>query len=196
LNTSLTGALFVMVGPSGVGKNVVMKQIMERMPMLRQMPTATTRAMREGEQEGREHFFVSLKQFEQMKVENALIEYEEVYAGTWYGTPRQGLQNALASGDYLIADIDVHGAKNLKEAFPDNVVLIFIAPPSLDDLEKRLRQRGKMDEAEIARRLNRAPEELAFAEQCDYRVVNDELEKTIEQVMGIINAELLNNEQA
>jgi guanylate kinase len=186
----LTGSLFILVGPSGVGKNMVMKGVQARLPLLRQMPTATTRAIREGEQEGREHFFVTVERFTQMIAENALIEHQEVYPGTFYGTPRSGLHNALVQDEKLIADIDVLGAEAIKQAFPNNVILIFVAPPSLADLEKRLRTRGNMSETEIAQRLKRATFEMSFAARCDYKIINDTLEQSVNEVVNIINGEL------
>jgi guanylate kinase len=193
-NHFLTGSLFILVGPSGVGKNMIMKGVQSRLPVLRQMPTATTRAIREGEQEGREHFFVTLERFSQMIAEQALIEHQEVYPGTYYGTPRPGLQKALELDEKLIADIDVLGAMAIKDAFPENVILIFVAPPSLADLEKRLRTRGNMPETEIAERLKRATFEMSFAPRCNYQIVNDTLEQSVDEVVGLINSELVRAE--
>src|SRR5471030_1776494 len=121
----MNGALFVLVGPAGVGKNAIMKRVMEKLS-LHQLPTMTTRTIRTGEQEGREHFFVSLERFQEMIVDNALIEHQEVYPGKFYGTPRKPMQDALLGGTNLVADIEVKGAQALKQAFPDNVTLIFI----------------------------------------------------------------------
>jgi len=187
------GTIFVLSGPAGVGKNSIMQHVLAKKNILRQMPTATTRAIRPGEQEGREHYFVTLDQFRKMIADGALIEYQENYPGMFYGTPRQQLQRALEAGDKIIADIDVKGASELKRAFPDNVVVIFVAPPSLDDLETRLNTRGNMSEAEIAERLKRAPWELDFARQSDYQVVNDDLEASVEAVCKIICERLHNN---
>jgi guanylate kinase len=185
----LNGALFVLVGPAGVGKNAIMKRVMEKLS-LHQLPTMTTRTIRTGEQEGREHFFVSLERFQEMIADNALIEHQEVYPGKFYGTPRKPMQDALLGGTNLVADIEVKGAQALKQAFPDNVTLIFIAPPSLKDLEQRLRNRGQMSDEEIQTRLTRAPFELSFADHCDYRVTNDELERSITLVAEIIRNKL------
>src|SRR5262249_18271204 len=149
-------------GPAGVGKNTIMKEVLQRVPQLHQMPTATTRAPRPGEKEGREHYFVSLDKFREMLADHDLIEYQEVYPGLFYGTPRQQLEAALNRGDKLIADIEITGGGELKKAFPDNIVLIFIAPPSLEDLEKRLRKRGNVTDQELAERLKRGQWEMTF----------------------------------
>jgi guanylate kinase len=184
------GLLFVLVGPAGVGKNSIMGSVMHSLPQLRQLPTITTRAKRHNEQHGREHYFVNGDEFDEMVSTEALIEYQEVYPGKFYGTPRQPMQEALDAREKLIADIDVVGATKLKAAFPHNVVLIFIAPPNLDDLEKRLRNRGNMSEDEIAKRLERSLFEMSYAKECEYRVVNDTLENAAEQVVTIIHQEL------
>ncbi len=193
---SLTGVLFVLVGPAGVGKNTIMKHVMEKLPILHQLPTVTTRNIRPGEQEGREHLFVSLDKFQEILADNGLIEHQEVYPGMFYGTPRKQLNEALGHGEKLIADIEVVGAGNLRIAFPDNTVLIFVAPPTLGDLEIRLRTRGNMSEQEIHNRLQRAAREMPFAEQCDYRIVNDNLDTSVEAVVNIISHELLKQEHA
>lgn len=193
---SLTGVLFVLVGPAGVGKNTIMKHVMEKLPILHQLPTVTTRAMRPGEQEGREHFFVSLDEFQKIKASHGLIEDQEVYPGMFYGTPRRQLTEALRNGEKIIADIEVIGAQRLDEAFPDNIVLIFVSPPTLADLEVRLRQRGNMSEQEIHNRLARANREMPFARDCDYRITNDDLERSVATVTNIISQELLKQEHA
>lgn len=185
------GALFVLVGPSAVGKNTIMGGVMAQRPQLSQFPTMTTRAIRSNEQQGREHFFVTPDEFRKLMDDNALIEHQEVYPGKFYGTPRQQMQTLLDAGKTMIADIEVLGAGKLKEAFPDRVILIFIEPPTPDDLKKRLLIRGNMSEDEIAKRLERAAFELKFAEKCDYRVVNDTLEHSVEKVIEIVDAELI-----
>ena len=196
MTDSLTGVLFVLVGPAGVGKNTIMKHVMERMPILHQLPTVTTRNIRPGEQEGREHFFRSLEEFKRIKNNDGLIEDQEVYPGMFYGTPRRELNEALQRGEKLVADIEVVGAERLREAFPDNTILIFVAPPTPADLEKRLRIRGNMSEEEIQNRLKRAARELAFADRCDYRITNDDLETSVAAVTNIISQELLKQEHA
>ncbi len=184
------GVLFVLVGPSGVGKNAIMQGVLKKVPRLRQFPTMTTRPKRPDEQQGEQHFFVTLDEFRQMIAQGAFVEYQEVYSGKYYGTPRQHLQDALDASKMLIADIEVLGADKVKAAFPDRVVPIFIAPPSLTDLERRLRKREKTSEEEIAQRLARAPFELSYARQCDYCVVNDTLDQTIDAVAEIVQQEL------
>ncbi len=185
-----TGLLFVLVGPAGVGKNSIMQVVLDRVETLSQMPTATTRPMRITEQQGREHWFISLDTFQQMIAAQSLVEYQEVYPGKFYGTPRPQIEQALrVDHRLLIADIDVIGATKLRDAFAEHVILIFIEPPSLQTLNERLRARGHMSEEEIQTRLARAPLELQFASQCDYRVVNSDLTQSVQTVTGIVRGE-------
>ncbi|MHB8630067.1 MAG: guanylate kinase [Aggregatilineales bacterium] len=184
------GLLVVLVGPAGVGKNTVMHRAIEAIPRLRQMPTATTRPPREGEQNGREHWFVSMEAFQHLITDNALVEHQEVYPGKFYGTPRQQIEAALLHDrEWLIADIDITGAANLRAAFPRSAVLIFIEPPDLATLDARMHARGQETEEEIQIRLARAPHELEFAAQCDYRILNTNLERAADQVIDIVRNE-------
>ncbi len=184
----LKGVLYVLVGPGGVGKNAVMTKVKESIPTIEQLPTATTRSPRPGEIEGVHHFFISLDEFKRQIADKELIEYQEVYPGKYYGTPRKALQQKLEEGKTLIADIEVFGARALKQAFPLNVVLIFLAPPTLEVLETRLRQRPAITEQDIRARIQRAPMEMEFARECDYQVVNDDLDQCVTRVVNIIQS--------
>jgi guanylate kinase len=177
------GWLFILVGPSGVGKNTIMRDVIGKIPNLRQLPTATTRAPRPGEQEGEHHYFVDLRRFEAMEANGDLLESQQVHPGKWYGVPRESTQQALEDGALLIADIDILGAQAVKAAFPDNVVTIFIKPPTLDVLRERLRERG---EADLEDRFRRAEMELSHADKCDHQVVNEVLERADHEVASII----------
>jgi guanylate kinase len=187
------GVLFVLVGPSGVGKNETMTGVLAKVPRLRQFPTMTTRSKRANEQQGVQHFFVTPEEFRRLIAEGALVEYQEVYTDKYYGTPRLHLQDAFNNASAVIADIEVLGANKIKAAFPDHVVTIFIAPPSLAVLEERLRNRvktEKISEEEIKERLERAVFELSYARQCDYCVINDTLPQTVDAVTAIVVQEL------
>ncbi|MBC8100617.1 MAG: guanylate kinase, partial [Armatimonadetes bacterium] len=172
----------------GVGKNALMHRVMPRFDRLHQLPTATTRAPRSGEQHGRERLFVSLDTFMQMVATNALVEHEEVHPGKWYGVPRALVEEALCAGEDLIADIEIAGAEKVYAAYPANTVLIFIAPPSLKALEARMEQRGET-EAGIAERLARAERELNFKDRCQYVIINDVFETAAAQLCAAIAAE-------
>jgi guanylate kinase len=179
-----SGLLFTMIGPAGAGKNAVMNGVLEQHAEARQFPTATTRARRDYETQGREHQFLSRAEFEAMIAQQALLEHQEVH-GNWYGIPRHPLENALAHGALLFADIDMHGATIVRQAFPHNAILVFVAPPSLPVLAQRMRERGE-SEAEISRRLLRAPAEMTYAPQCDYIIINDTLKQSIAEMMEIV----------
>lgn len=185
------GLLFILVGPTGAGKNTLMNEVLSQMKNLRQLPTATTRAIRPNEQEGREHFFLTREAFENMIENHELLEWENVH-GRLYGVPRHAVETAIQNGWDRIADIDVLGAMNVRRAFPDNTIIIFVQPGASEDVEQtvreRLKQRGETD-AEIENRLKRVKMEMGFAPLCDYLVINDKLETAIETLKSIIIAE-------
>lgn len=181
------GLLFVLVGPGGVGKNTLMNRVMAQLDNLRQLPTATTRPPRDNEQQGREHLFVSLAEFQAMQQRGELLEQQEVTPGKWYGVPRQTVENAMDEGRDQIADIEYLGARILRRAYPQGVVLVFIAPPEIDSLEIRMRERGT-DTSIIRERMERALSEMAFAPECDYLLVNDDLEQTTRRLHDLIVA--------
>jgi guanylate kinase len=175
------------VGPAGVGKNRLLQHVVER-TSVRQLPTATTRPIRPVEQEGREHLFVSEARFRQMLAAGELLEYEIIH-GNLYGMPRAAVEAALDSGKSIIADIGMHGDAQARLDFPENVVSIFIQPPSIGILIQRMRDRLER-ETEIGKRLLRVPLELAYAPKCDYAIVNDRFEDAAAKLYDIVSAEL------
>lgn len=181
------GLLFVIVGPAGAGKNALMNSVLNRFPDLRQLPTATTRRMRPGEQQGREHLFVNDTEFQRMVASNELLENQLVHEH-FYGVPRKLVEQSLMDEHDLIADIDVLGATTLRSNYHDQTVLIFLQPPSIAVLRQRMEKRGE-SEAEIETRMKRVPMEMAYAPQCDYLITNDEVNKASETLYGIILAE-------
>jgi guanylate kinase len=181
------GLLFVIVGPAGVGKNALMNTVIERFTDLRQLTTATTRGVRPGEQPGREHLFVSVSEFQRMLAANELLESQLVHEN-YYGVPRKTVETAIANGTDLIADIDVLGAAALRSNFPQQTVLIFLQPPSKDELRRRMNKRGE-NPIEIEKRMKRVEMEMAYAPECDYLIINDEMEKASEILYGIVLAE-------
>ncbi|MBI1280300.1 MAG: hypothetical protein GC179_19395 [Anaerolineaceae bacterium] len=179
------GLLFVMVGPAGAGKNAIMNEVLQQLPDLHQVPTATTRPIRNTEKQGREHQFVSEAEFRQLD----LIESQVVH-NHLYGTPRVTIENAMHEGRDLIADIDVLGATKLHHSYPNNTVLVFVQPPSVDELIKRMGIRGET-QAEIDTRLKRVEMEMEYAPQCDYLITNyhNQLTQSSAILYGIILAE-------
>lgn len=195
---SARGLLFVMVGPGGAGKNALMNRVMQQQSLITQLATATTRPMRSNEQQGREHLFVTLEEFQMMIADGKLLEHQEVTPGRWYGIPRESVEDKLNHGSHLIADIDIYGARILRETYPDDTVLIFVTVPgeTLEErmlvLRERMEQRREdhhtdQSDKRVIQRLERAKTvELPFAEECDYLIVNDDLEAATAQLAQII----------
>jgi len=181
------GLLFTLVGPAGAGKNRLMKYVLER-TSLKQLPTATTRPIRPGEQEGREHLYVSRETFQRMIETDQLLEYQVIH-GNLYGMPRAAVEAALDSGQSIIADIEVLGAQRARETYPENVVSIFIQTPSIGTLIGRMRERHET-EAEIGKRLLRVPMELIYGCNCEYAILNDTFESAAEKLYAMVTAEL------
>ncbi len=181
------GLLFTLVGPAGAGKNRLMKYVLER-SSLKQLPTATTRSIRAGEQEGREHHYVTVEQFQEMIQSDELLEHQVIH-GNLYGMPRSAVETALDSGQSVIADIEVLGATRARAIYPENVVSIFIQTPSIGTLIGRMRERHET-ESEIGKRLLRVPMELDYACDCDYAILNDSFDRAAETLYEIVNAEL------
>lgn len=194
---NLPGVIFVLIGPGGAGKNAIMKAVISAFPPIQQLATATTRPMRAGERQAREHLFVSEGAFRMMIRNNELLEHQEVTPGKFYGIPRRTVLESLSAGAARIADIEVLGAIELAAAYPRNVVQVFVTVPGADSaaqltlLEERMR--GRADEAtDIEQRLERARTlELPYQTRCDYIVVNDDLAQAIEMTSAIIRRELV-----
>ena len=184
------GLLFTIVGPAGVGKNALMEEALKREFSLRQLATATTRPRRPNEQDGRERLFLNVEQFKQMLARGELLEWQEVHQDEFYGVPRQIVEDALESGQHLIADIDVLGATYIRSLYPRNVIQIFVEPPSLEALENRMQVRGESDE-DIRMRLKRVTMEMAYSPVADYVVVNDDFEQAAERFYDIIRSEII-----
>ena len=179
----------MLVGPAGAGKNAIMNEVLRQLVDLHQLPTATTRPMRDTEQQGREHLFVSETEFQQMDARNELIESQTVH-NHLYGTPRKTIEEAMRDGRDLVADIEVLGATYLHSAYPHNTVLVFVQPPSVEDLIKRMSIRGETQD-EIDTRLQRVEMEMQYAPQCDYLITNyqDQLKESSAILYGIVLAE-------
>lgn len=177
------GKLFVISGASGVGKSTVLKQVMDAREDLRFSVSATTRAPRPGEVDGESYYFVSKSQFEEMIAQNAFLEYD-AHMDNYYGTPAAQLDEKLETGS-VILDIEPNGAFAVRAKRPD-AVLIFIAPPSLQALEQRLRGRGDTGEDQIRLRLDRAQWELEQGKKYDHTVINDRVETCAKEILRII----------
>jgi guanylate kinase len=181
------GLIFVLVGPPGAGKNTVMNRVLKDIPTLRQLATATTRTMRPTEQEGREHYFMGRDEFEQMIVSNALLEHQTIH-GEFYGILRRPVEQAIAAESDIIADIDVYGAEALRTNFPENAVLVFVAPPSREALISRMQERGDGAD-EIEKRMERVDMEMSHLVDCDYLITNCDADDASDLLAAIVRAE-------
>lgn len=184
LTTPRTGRLIVFTGPSGVGKGTLLKALRDRYPNLRLSISATTRQPRPGEVDGKDYYFVSRDQFQTMVENSDLLEWAE-FAGNFYGTPKTAVQQHLDQGEWIILEIELEGARQVRETFPQALQL-FVLPPSLDELEQRIRQRGKDSEEAIVRRMARAQVEIDAAPEFDVQIVNDDLEIALQQLEAAI----------
>ncbi len=180
------GKLIVVSGPSGAGKSTVIRKMMAGREDVRFSVSATTRAPREGEIDGKDYYFLDKERFEQLIRENAFLEHAQ-YVGDYYGTPAAPVLENLRSGISVILDIEVQGASNVRKAMPE-AVTVFLAPPSFDALESRLRSRGKDSEEKIRQRLARAREEYLEIPKYDYIVINDDADEAAEELAAILLA--------
>ncbi len=181
------GKLLVISGPSGAGKSTVVFKAIEGREDICFSTSVTTRSPRPGEVDGREYFFVSFERFREMVENDELLEHAE-YVANRYGTPRAYVEQRMAEGMNVLLDIEVQGARQVRKKMPE-AVLIFIAPPSIEELERRLRGRGTDTEAAIEGRLIRARQEFQEADFYDYLIVNDDVEKAAAKLNAIIEAE-------
>lgn len=182
------GLLIVVSGPSGAGKGTICKRLLENNPSLGYSISATTRAPRTGEVNGVNYWFLSKEEFQKMIAEDGLLEWAEVY-GNYYGTPAQKVRESLAQGKNIVLEIDTQGAALVREKFPDGVY-IYILPPSLEELKRRIIGRGTDSAESIERRLSCAREEMGcVSEQYNYLVLNDEVDLAVSRIETIIEAE-------
>ncbi len=181
------GLLFVLSGPSGVGKDAVLSEVEKIYPSVRRCVTVTTRPRRENEQNGADYTFVSASEFRQRAEEGAFLEYAEVH-GYLYGTPRHWVEDQLSKGFDVVLKIDVQGGLSVKQAKPETI-LIFLVPPSLEELERRLRSRNSESEESVTRRLLNARKELEQIPHYDYMIENSSIEQAAEELKAVIVAE-------
>lgn len=177
----------VLAAPSGTGKTTIVHALVHGSDGYTFSVSATTRAPREGEKDGVDYHFVDRETFTRMADAGELVEWAEVH-GELYGTPRSELAAAERRGEHVVLDIDVQGARQIRDAVP-GAVLVFVLPPSVDTLKRRLAGRGTESRDQLAARLRTALKELEAATEFDYIVVNDELDRTLEDVWGIVRAE-------
>lgn len=183
----MKGRLLVISGPSGAGKGSISKRILEEVDDLIYSISMTTRAPRPGEINGKNYFFVTHEQFEQTIQEDGFLEYAKVY-GEYYGTPKARVMELLDEGMDVVLEIDIQGAMNIRKSYPKGV-LIFILPPSMAELRKRITGRGSETKGDIELRMGEALKEIAYIDKYDYCVVNGDLDEAVNRVKAIIIAE-------
>jgi guanylate kinase len=184
----MRGRLIVVSGPSGSGKTTIAQALLHANPELAFSISATTRPIRPGEQHGKDYYFLTKDEFLRWRDAGAFVEWEELF-GNLYGTPVSEVERALQKGKHLLFDVDVKGALSIKRRYPE-AVLIFVAPPSPEILQQRLRNRRTEDETMLAARLARAAMELELGKQFDYSVVNDDRARAITTVQAIVKQHL------
>lgn len=183
------GFLLVISGPSGCGKGTICKKILERNEKLVFSVSATTRTPRRGEIDGVNYFFIDEEKFSKMVENDEFLEYANVH-GNLYGTPKNFVLEQIERGEIVILEIDVQGALQVKESYPEGV-FIFLLPPSMSELKNRIKKRGTETDKDIDIRLKNAFEELKFIDEYDYIVINDEVMEAVEKTETIIGAEKL-----
>ena len=186
MNAQPLGTLYIVTAPSGAGKTTLVHAVLEREPGLALSISYTTRAPRPGEVDGRDYRFVSREEFLRLRDGGELLEWAEVH-GNYYGTARTWIETQLQQDRDVLLEIDWQGARQVRRMFP-HAVSIFILPPSLEALEARLRGRGTDSEATIARRLAAAREEMRHVEEFDYVIINDRLERAIDELTAVVRA--------
>jgi len=181
------GKVIIFSAPSGSGKTTIVRHLLERYPQLEFSISATSRAPRGQERDGVDYYFLSQEEFMKAVVENRFVEWEEVYKGTCYGTLRSEVERIWAKGHVIVFDVDVIGGINLKRIFGDDACSIFVMPPSVEELRRRLEGRGTDAPEVIDRRVAKAEFELTKAPEFDHIVVNDSLDEAIAETTRIID---------
>jgi len=182
------GKIIILVSPSGGGKSTMAKKLLNDFDRIKFSVSATTRLPRQGEVNGREYYFITREAFLERVRNEQFLEWEEFYNGTMYGTLKAHVESELEKGYFIMLDVDVLGAYNVKQMYGDNALTIFIKPPSMEVLEQRLRNRGTESEKSLKTRLDRAQKEIAYAEKFDRIVVNDKIETAYSEIKeAVIN---------
>jgi guanylate kinase len=187
------GKLIVIAAPSGCGKTTIAKAILAKYPVMCFSVSATTRPLRTGEVNGNDYFFLTKAEFEDRIRIGDLVEWEEIY-GNYYGTLKSEINRALQQGFVMLFDVDVKGALSIRRHFPNDSVLVFIKPPSFEVLKNRLENRNTENPETLKRRLERVPMEMEQGQQFDFQVVNDDLQKAINEVDDIVRANIKNTD--
>ena len=185
-----TGLVVVFSAPSGAGKSTIVHHLLEKFPQIEFSVSATSRAPRGAEVDGKDYYFFTAEQFEQKIAEDRFVEYEEVYAGTYYGTLKSEIERLWDKGAVIAFDVDVKGGVNIKRLFGERALSVFVMPPSVKVLEERLIARGTDSKESIAKRLAKAEEEIAYSSKFDVVLVNDNLQQAFAQAERIVGEDI------
>lgn len=188
------GLMLVLSSPSGAGKTTISRLLLEAETNLSMSISVTTRAKRPNEVEGRDYFFIDKQSFDEMVSSNQLLEHAQVF-DHYYGTPRRAVEEALSAGRDVLFDIDWQGTQQLKENAGADLVSVFILPPSVAELERRLRTRAQDSDEVVARRMAKASDEMSHYDEYDYVIVNNDVEESLDSVRAILRAERLKRER-
>lgn len=180
------GKAILFSAPSGCGKTTIIRELMQWFDCFEFSISATSRQPREGERHGRDYYYLSRDEFMRRVDGGEFLEWEEVYQGTCYGTLKSEITRIWDAGHVIVFDVDVNGGRNIKRYFGDDALSIFVMPPSIEVLEQRLRNRGTDSEESIAKRLARSAEELKQADQFDVTIVNDDLQRAVDETRKVI----------
>lgn len=180
------GLVVIFSAPSGAGKSTIVHHLLEKFPQIEFSVSATSRAPRGAEVDGKDYYFFTADQFERKIANNEFVEFEEVYAGTYYGTLRSEIQRLWDKGAVIAFDVDVKGGVNIKRLFGENALSVFVMPPSVKVLEERLRSRGTDSPESIAKRLAKAEEEIQYSPKFDKVLINDDLRRAFEEAEMIV----------
>lgn len=172
--------------PSGSGKTTIIRHLLEQFDCFEFSISATSRQPREGEANGVDYYFLTNDEFKRRVQADEFVEWEEVYQGTCYGTLKSELNRIWDNGHYIIFDVDVKGGMNLKRYFKDDALALFVMPPSVEELERRLRGRGTEEESSILKRLGRSVEELKEAPKFDHTIINDDLQAAVKETIAVV----------
>jgi len=189
----MAGKAIIVSAPSGAGKTTIVKHLLQELPDLEFSVSACSRSKREGETDGRDYYFITADDFRQRIERDEFVEWQEVYAGSFYGTLKSEMERIWAAGKTPIFDVDVVGGTNLKKYFAGDGLGIFIQPPSVEELERRLKNRGTESELTLRKRVDKAAYELTFASKFDKVIVNDHLDLKCREVVALVKA-FLNND--
>jgi len=182
------GKLFIFSAPSGAGKTSIVRALLDKMNFLEFSISATSRLKRKAEKDGVDYYFVSPETFRQKIDTNEFVEWEEVYRGSYYGTLKSEMERIWSQGKHVVFDVDVAGGINLKKQFGNRALSIFVMPPSLEELAKRLIGRKTETDESLKKRLEKANFEIGFAKDFDVVLVNDQLEKSIEEACNLVKS--------